>query len=100
MRGGDEGAGTKAHSDEELLDELRRVANVADSDGAPSISEFDEYSDIADSTIHRRFGSWTAALVETFDDVTPPLRARESQSGAQLTPDQTTQLSPCARVYG
>ena len=145
---GDDGAaGTKAYSDEELLDELRRVAQVANSDGAPSISEFDEYSDIADSTIHRRFGSWnagveragfeprqggatisddelatelrrlrdevghaptkaemeaqgayaaatytnrfgswTAALVETFDDVTPPLGARESEDGAQLTP--------------
>ena len=60
-RGGNE-AGTKAHSDEELLDELRRVADVADSDGAPSISEFDEYSDIADSTIHRRFGSWNTSV--------------------------------------
>ncbi|QAU12149.1 hypothetical protein EKH57_05020 [Halorubrum sp. BOL3-1] len=143
----DNGVGTKAHSDEELLDELRRVADVADSDGAPSISEFDEYSDIADSTIHRRFGSWNAgveragfeprqggtaisdeelvaelrrlrdevghpptvaemeaqgayasatyknrfrswtdALTETFDDVTSPVSARESQSAEHLSP--------------
>ena len=145
--GDNEGSDTKAYSDEELLDELRRVADIAGSDGAPSISEFDEYSDISDSTIRRRFGSWnagveragfephqggttisddelatelqqlrdevghaptkaemdaqgayaaatyknrfgswTAALVETFDDVTPPLSARGSQDGAQLTP--------------
>jgi len=138
---------TETHSDAELLEEIRRVAEVADSDGAPSISEFDEHSDIADSTIHRRFGSWndgveragfeprtggttiadealrtelerlrdevghaptkaemedqgayasatyknrfgswTAALVEVFDDVTPPLSAREPPDGAQLTP--------------
>lgn len=145
--GGDEETATTAYSDEDLLDEIRRVADVADSDGAPSISEFDEYSDIADSTIYRRFGSWnagveragfeprqggttisdaelatelqrlrdevchaptkaemdaqgayaaatyenrfgswTAAIVETFDDVTPPLSARDSQPGAHLTP--------------
>lgn len=146
-----DGGDTKAHSDEELLDEIRRVADVADSDGGPSISEFEEYSDIADSTIHRRFGSWnegvnqagfepnsaapvisdaeltaelqrlrdevghpptksemdaqggyasatyknrfgswTAALVETFDDVTPPLSARDPQDGQQLTPGNSS----------
>ncbi|MYL67777.1 homing endonuclease associated repeat-containing protein [Halorubrum distributum] len=52
----------RTHSDEDLLDEIRRVAEVADSDGAPSLSEFDEHSDIADSTIHRRFGSWNEGV--------------------------------------
>jgi len=137
----------KEHSDDDLLEELRRVADVADSDGAPSISEFTEHSDIADSTIHRRFGSWneavkqagfeprqvgptisdddlaaelrrlrdvvghpptvavmeaqgayssatyknrfgswTDALTQTFDDVTTRTRARESEADEQLTP--------------
>jgi len=60
--GSDDNAGTNAHSDEELLEELRRVADVADSNGAPSVAEFNEHSDMADSTIHRRFGSWNDGL--------------------------------------
>lgn len=143
----DKSLNTKNYSDKELLEEIRRVATVADSDGAPSISDFDEHSPIADSTIHRRFGSWnagvkkagfepnsagptisddelaaelrrlrdavghvpttsemdeqgahssatyknrygswTAALVEIFDDVTPPINARKQSDGTQLTP--------------
>ena len=145
----------RTHSDDDLLEELRRVAAVADSEGAPSISEFNEHSDIADSTIHRRFGSWneavkqagfeprqvgptisddelaaelrrlrdvvghpptvaemesqgayssatyknrfgswTDALIQTFDDVTPRTRARESENGAQSTGgDSTSRVS-------
>ncbi|ACM58521.1 conserved hypothetical protein [Halorubrum lacusprofundi ATCC 49239] len=50
------------HTDEDLLAEIRRVADVVDADGAPSIPEFNEHSDIADSTIHRRFGSWNEGV--------------------------------------
>lgn len=50
------------YSDEELLDEIRRVADVADAEEAPSIPEFNKHSDIADSTVHRRFGSWNAGV--------------------------------------
>ena len=50
------------YSKPELLEEVQRVAAAADSRGAPTISEFTEYSDIADSTIHRRFGSWNEAV--------------------------------------
>ncbi|WP_394347763.1 homing endonuclease associated repeat-containing protein, partial [Halorubrum sp. ARQ200] len=44
-KGGNEESNTKTYSDEELLEELRRVADIAGSDGPPSISEFEEYSD-------------------------------------------------------
>lgn len=50
------------YSDEDLLEELRRVADVADADGAPSIPQFNEHSDIAASTIRRRFGSWNKGV--------------------------------------
>ena len=40
----------------------------------------------ASATYKNRFGSWTAALVEVFDDVTPPLSAREPPDGTRLTP--------------
>lgn len=46
------------YSDAELLTEIRRVADITDDDGAPSVSEFNTHSDINDSTIYRRFGSW------------------------------------------
>ena len=60
-----------SYSDEELLDEIRRVADVADSDGAPTVAQFSEYSDIADSTIHRRFGSWNAGITAAGFDPRP-----------------------------
>ena len=50
--------------DEELLDEICRVADSTDSDGAPTISEFNEHSDTSDSTIRRRFGSWNEAVTK------------------------------------
>lgn len=50
------------YSDEELLEEICRVADITDSEGAPTVTEFDEHSDIDDSTIHRRFGSWNEGV--------------------------------------
>ena len=78
---------THAHtrySDEELLEEIRRVADVADSDGAPTITQFDEYSDIADSTLHRRFGSWNEAVEAAGFEPNAPLA---SASKADLAAD-------------
>ena len=61
-----------SYSDEELLKEIRRVADVTGSDGAPTVAAFDEHSDIAGSTIHRRFGSWNEGVVAAGFDPNPP----------------------------
>lgn len=52
------------YSDADLLDEIRRVADVADADGAPSLQNFRDHSDIADTTVLRRFDSWNAAVAK------------------------------------
>ncbi len=48
--------------DEELIAELRRLAD--DCDGAPTMAEMDDEGAFSSSTYVRRFGSWTAALEE------------------------------------
>ena len=50
------------YTDADLLDEIRRVADVAGADGAPSLQRFRDHSDIADTTVLRRFDSWNAAV--------------------------------------
>jgi len=52
------------YSDADLLDEIRRVADVAGADGAPSLQDFRDHSDIADTTVLRRFDSWNAAVAK------------------------------------
>ena len=52
------------YSDADLLEEIRRVADVADADGAPSLQNFRDHSDIADTTVLRRFDSWNAAVAK------------------------------------
>ncbi|MEZ3163262.1 hypothetical protein ABNG03_00180 [Halorubrum sp. RMP-47] len=52
------------YSDADLLEEIRRVADVADTDSAPSLQNFRDHSDIADTTVLRRFDSWNAAVVK------------------------------------
>ncbi|RLM67618.1 hypothetical protein DVK07_12730 [Halorubrum sp. Atlit-26R] len=52
----------QTYSDDDLLAEIRRVADVTDADGAPSIQDFRDHSDIADTTVLRRFDSWNAAV--------------------------------------
>ena len=54
----------QTYSDEELIEEVRHVADVADADGAPSAQDFCDHSDIADTTVIRRFGSWRDAVEE------------------------------------
>jgi len=61
-----------SYSDTDLLNEIRRVATVADADGAPTVTQFNEHSDIADSTIHRRFGSWNQGVAKAGFDPNPP----------------------------
>ncbi|WP_048077968.1 homing endonuclease associated repeat-containing protein, partial [Halorubrum sp. AJ67] len=48
--------------DEDFLDEIRRVAHVADADNAPTLQRFDEHGEIADTTVMRRFGSGVRRL--------------------------------------
>lgn len=50
------------YSDTDLLEEIRAVAEATDSTGAPSLQDFREHSDIADTTVLRRFDSWQAAV--------------------------------------
>ena len=50
------------YSEAELLDEIRAVAEAAETTGAPSLQDFREQSDIADTTVLRRFDSWQAAV--------------------------------------
>lgn len=40
----------QTYSDGELIEEINRVADVADADGAPSTQDFRDHSDIADTT--------------------------------------------------
>jgi len=61
-----------SYSDEDLLDEIRRVADVADADGAPTLQQFDEHGEIADTTVMRRFGSWNDAVAKAGFDPNPP----------------------------
>ena len=61
-----------SYSDEDLLAEIRRVADVAGADGLPTVTQFTEHSDIADSTIHRRFGSWNEGVAAAGFDPNPP----------------------------
>ncbi|MDZ5811655.1 hypothetical protein U4E84_09905 [Halorubrum sp. AD140] len=61
-----------SYSDEDLLEEIRRVADVVDAAGAPTVTQFNEHSSIADSTIHRRFGSWNAGVAKAGFDPNPP----------------------------
>lgn len=76
---------TQTYTDAELLEEIRRVAAVADSDGAPSVAEFTEYSDIADTTIHRRFGSWNAGVTQAgFEPRSNPTAISDAELAAEL----------------
>ena len=50
------------YTDEELLDEIRSVAEQLDDKRTPSLQDFRDYSTIADTTILRRFDSWQAAV--------------------------------------
>ena len=50
------------YSDADLLDEIRRVADLPDVDGVPSEQRFADESDISSRTVRRRFGSWRAAI--------------------------------------
>ncbi|ELZ35386.1 homing endonuclease associated repeat-containing protein [Halorubrum tebenquichense] len=51
-----------SYSDEEILDEIRRVANLPAASGRPSKRVFDEHADLSSSTVERRFDSWNAAI--------------------------------------
>ena len=51
-----------AYSDEEILMEIRRVATLTDSDGAPSRRVFKQHAAMASSTVRDHFGSWNAAV--------------------------------------
>lgn len=97
------------YSKSELLEEIQRVAAVADSDGAPTITEFTKHSDIADSTIHRRFGSWNEAVAaagftpnspETAiptDDLIAELHRLREDSGALPTGPQMNEEGAYSR---
>ena len=48
------------YTDEELLNQIHQLA---DGDTPPTINEFDDHPETADSTtVHRRFGSWNEAV--------------------------------------
>jgi hypothetical protein len=49
------------YSDDDLIEEIRSVAERIDSDGAPSFRTFKEHGDIPASAVTDRFGSWNAA---------------------------------------
>ena len=95
----------RTHSDEALLEEIRRVADVADSDGAPTLTQLDEYSDIADTTFMRRFGSWNDAVAEAGFEPNAPetevltaelireLRQLRKELGSIPTADQVSEHS-------
>ena len=53
---------TKRIPDEELLNDLHRVADIVGS--SPSQPEYSRHGNYSKSTIQRRFGSWNEALIE------------------------------------
>src|SRR6185312_5113193 len=50
------------YTDEAILAELRRVAELVVHDGAITIPEFEKHGRVGVSTVRRRFGSWYIAL--------------------------------------
>ncbi len=50
------------YSEEELISELKRVANIIND--VPSISDFDKHANISRGTLQNFFGSWNKAIEE------------------------------------
>lgn len=50
------------YSDDDLIKEIRNVAERTDRDGAPSFRTFKEHGEIPASTVTDRFGSWNTAV--------------------------------------
>ena len=50
------------YTDDNILDEIKRVINKKFYGKVPSIDIFDQYSRVKSQTIHKRFGSWGNAL--------------------------------------
>ena len=77
------------HSDEELAEEVRNVADLTDADGAPNFRTFKEHGEIEASTVVNRFGSWNAAVEQagfepnTATDKTALLKMED---GSGITP--------------
>jgi len=61
-----------AYSDEEFLAEIRRVADVTDANGAPSLQTFRDHGEIGSTPLLRRFGSWNAAVEAAGFEPRPP----------------------------
>lgn len=51
-----------AHSDDEIITEIQRVAQAADTDGPPSLRTFKQHGTIGFSAVDDQFGSWNAAV--------------------------------------
>ena len=51
-----------AHSDDEMIAEIQRVAKEADTSGTPSVRTFKEHGTIGLSAVENQFGSWNAAV--------------------------------------
>ena len=91
-------------ADEELLDDLRRVADELD--GSPSMADVDERGAYSPSTYQSRFGSWTGAkeragvaddaggVTYSDDELLDALREFADELGATPTRDQMRATGP------
>nr|WP_267665183.1 hypothetical protein [Halorubrum yunnanense] len=74
-----------SHNDEEILDEIRRVADLPDVDGVPSRCVFDDHAEQSSSTVMHRFGSWRAAVEQAgLDSKSPPDKIPRDELIAEL----------------
>lgn len=72
-----------AYSDEELLEDIRSVADVVER--SPSLQDYRNHGEYAASTIYRRFGSWQDAVDRAgFEPHDPETKIAENELFAEL----------------
>jgi hypothetical protein len=86
---------TLAHySNEKLIEELKRVANLVDKE-ILSVKEFDKHSKVHSSTIRKRFGGWKNALAKA------KLNKRIDFSNEQVSKKELlTEIKKVHRIIG
>lgn len=91
------------YSDEALLSELRRVANIVGSNKL-TVAEFSKHSRAAINTFRRRFGSWPAALEQAglshLYNAIPPATKSRTLSRQMSDDEMLEEIHRVARAVG
>ena len=84
-----------SYSDDDILDEIRRVADVIDTGEAPSLRAFREHGTISPTVISQRFGSWNDAATKAgFEPRTETDKVPRADVIAELPPPNRAQSNP------